>query len=170
MSGRVLDLRQRNVASVAAESADLRGVGVRLAKLTKLAPEGVWVELESGAAALARVCIDWDAQRLAEAVAQGSSAVLAFEDGDVEKPLLLGIVRSQLRAEPECVERAAELQIDAEADGRRVRLTAREEIVLQCGESSITLKHNGRVIIRGAYVETHASGTNRIKGGNVRIN
>ena len=170
MSGRVLDLKQRNVTPVAAESADVRGAGVRLAKLTKLAPNGMWVELESGAAALARVCIDWDARRLADAVAQGSSAVLAFEDGDVEKPLLLGIVRSQLRAEPESLERADALQVEADADGRRVRLKAREEIVLQCGESSITLKHDGRVIIRGAYVETHASGTNRIKGGNVRIN
>ena len=60
--------------------------------------------------------------------------------------------------------------VAADADGRRVRLTAQEEIVLQCGDSSITLKRNGRVVIRGSYVETHASGTNRIKGGNVRIN
>lgn len=56
------------------------------------------------------------------------------------------------------------------ADGKRVHVEAEEEIVLRCGKASITLRSNGRVIIRGAYVETHASGTNRIKGGSVLIN
>lgn len=161
MSGRVLDLNQRKAVA----SAGLPGAGgVRLAKLVELAPDGVWVELDAGAITLARVCIDWDAKRLEEAVAQGQTAVLAFEDRDCARPLVLGIVQTTVRTEPEGFE------IEADADGRRVRLKAQEEIVLQCGESSITLKHNGRVVIRGAYVETHASGTNRIKGGNVRIN
>ena len=65
---------------------------------------------------------------------------------------------------------ASELVIDAAADGRRVRVSAKEEIVFQCGEASITLKSDGRVIVRGTYVETHSTGTNRIKGGQVRIN
>ena len=60
--------------------------------------------------------------------------------------------------------------IEADVDGRRVRLTARDEIVLQCGKASITLRRNGRVIVRGTYIETHSDGTNRIKGGQVQIN
>jgi uncharacterized protein (DUF2345 family) len=60
--------------------------------------------------------------------------------------------------------------IEADADGRRVRLSAKDEIVLECGEASITLRRNGRVLIRGAYVETSAGGTNRIKGAQVRVN
>ena len=60
--------------------------------------------------------------------------------------------------------------IEADVDGRRVRLTAQDEIVLQCGSASVTLRRNGRVVIRGAYVETHSEGTNRIKGGQVQIN
>jgi hypothetical protein len=56
------------------------------------------------------------------------------------------------------------------ADGKRVHLEAFEEIELRCGKASITLRSNGRLIIRGAYVEIHASGTNRIKGGSVLIN
>jgi hypothetical protein len=42
--------------------------------------------------------------------------------------------------------------------------------VLECGQASVTLRRNGRIIIRGTYVETHSEGTNRIKGGQVRIN
>jgi hypothetical protein len=60
--------------------------------------------------------------------------------------------------------------IDADIDGRRVRIVAQDEIVLECGQASVTLRRNGRIIIRGTYVETDSEGTNRIKGGQVRIN
>jgi uncharacterized protein (DUF2345 family) len=60
--------------------------------------------------------------------------------------------------------------VEADVDGKRVRVTAQDEIVLQCGSASITLRRNGRVIVRGTYVETHSDGTNRIKGGQVQIN
>lgn len=162
MSGRVLKWKP----SGAHETQSLPSA--RLAKLVGLAGhQGVFVELAPGAAPLlARVCVDWDAGRLAEAVTQGRSAVLAFEEGDAGRPLVLGIV-----GEVQPSQRAApSFEIEADADGQRVRVAARQEIVLQCGDSSITLKSNGRVVIRGSYVETHASGTNRIKGGNVRIN
>ena len=36
--------------------------------------------------------------------------------------------------------------------------------------ASITLRRNGRLVVRGAYVETRAEGVNRIKGGSVKIN
>ncbi len=60
--------------------------------------------------------------------------------------------------------------IEADVDGRRVRIIAKDEIILECGQASVTLRRNGRIIIRGTYVETHSEGTNRIKGGQVRIN
>jgi hypothetical protein len=59
---------------------------------------------------------------------------------------------------------------EARIDGKRVVLTGEEEIELRCGDASISLKKNGKLVIRGAYVETHARGTNRIKGGSVQIN
>jgi hypothetical protein len=61
-------------------------------------------------------------------------------------------------------------QVEARIDGRRVELEGKEEIVLRCGEASITLRSNGRVSIRGVQVETRARGLNRIKGGSVAIN
>ena len=60
--------------------------------------------------------------------------------------------------------------IEADVDGKRVRIVARDEIVLECGDASITLRRNGRIIIKGTYIETSSEGTNRIKGGQVRIN
>ena len=40
----------------------------------------------------------------------------------------------------------------------------------RCGKASITLRRNGRVLIRGFRVETRAEAVNRIKGGSVQIN
>jgi hypothetical protein len=62
------------------------------------------------------------------------------------------------------------LVIEMDADGKRVRVTAKDEIVLECGKASITLRRNGRVVVRGTHVETSSEGTNRIKGGHVRVN
>jgi hypothetical protein len=76
--------------------------------------------------------------------------------------------------EPEQVEFVAgtsELEsLDMRVDGRRVEIEAADEIVLRCGEACIVLRRNGRVIIRGTYVETRSRGVNRIKGGSVEIN
>lgn len=55
-------------------------------------------------------------------------------------------------------------------DGRRVVLEAADEIVLRCGRASLVLRRNGRIQLKGANVETHAEGVNRIKGGTVQIN
>ena len=65
---------------------------------------------------------------------------------------------------------APDKPVEARVDGKRVLLEGQEEVVLKCGEASITLKRDGKLILRGAYVETHAKGVNRIKGGSVKIN
>ena len=44
------------------------------------------------------------------------------------------------------------------------------EIVLRCGEASITLTRAGKVLIRGTYILTRSSGANRVKGAAVEIN
>jgi hypothetical protein len=51
-----------------------------------------------------------------------------------------------------------------------IKLEAGREIVLECGEASITLQADGRIVVRGGHVESYAEGTNRIKGAQVRIN
>ena len=39
-----------------------------------------------------------------------------------------------------------------------------------CGGASITLRRDGKVVLKGIYLETHATGVNHIKGGTVQIN
>jgi hypothetical protein len=142
--------------------------GVRLGKIVAIErPDHVWVELPGQAGRLlTRIAIETDLVRLTRALGREQAAVLVFEEADAARPILVGLIGPI--AEPSDTQ--TPFVIEADADGRRVQLTAEDEVVLKCGEASISLKRNGRVVIRGAYVETYASGTNRIKGGNVRIN
>ena len=66
--------------------------------------------------------------------------------------------------------REAPRVFEADVDGARVRICARDEVVIQCGKASITLRRNGRIVIRGTYVATDSAGINRIRGGQVRVN
>ena len=57
-----------------------------------------------------------------------------------------------------------------QVDGKRVVIEGQEEIVLSCGESSITLTKAGKILIRGKYLVSRSSGVNRILGGSVQVN
>jgi len=89
----------------------------------------------------------------------GCDVVLMFEQGDLTRPLIMGILRTA-RPEP----------IQAKLDGEKLVFTADREIVLSCGDASITLTAAGKVLIRGTYVLSRSSGANRIKGAAVEIN
>jgi hypothetical protein len=123
-----------------------------------------WVEFDPALGPVkARTTLSLGARAMQEAAHERRSALLAFENENARLPIVVGLIAPP--AEPE-----AEKKVDALVDGKRVTLDARDEIVLRCGQASITLRRNGRVVIRGTYVETRSRGTNRIKGGDVRIN
>lgn len=107
------------------------------------------------------------------AIAQRQGAVLCFEDCDPSRPLLMGLVQPtpQLPLLEELLGTPPpQTPMEARVDGKRVVLEGKDEIVLKCGEATITLRRNGKIVIRGVQVETHAAGTNRIKGGSVKVN
>lgn len=94
-------------------------------------------------------------------------ALLVFEDERSDRPIVVGLLAPDA---PATGTGTAIGGITARVDGKQVVVEAHDEIVLRCGEASITLRRNGRVVIRGAYVETRSRGVNRIKGGSVQIN
>jgi hypothetical protein len=113
--------------------------------------------------AVMAVPVDYDDLRAA--VSSHSEAVLLFDEGNPMKPILVGLVKPT----PRQADRP-DKAIDIRVDGRSVSLQAQEEIGLHCGDASITLRRDGKIVIRGAFVESHATGTNRIKGAAVKIN
>lgn len=47
---------------------------------------------------------------------------------------------------------------------------AKQNLTLKCGDGSITIRADGKILIKGKDLVSHAQRTNRIKGGSVAIN
>jgi hypothetical protein len=65
--------------------------------------------------------------------------------------------------------KAARPAKDANAPDELV-LEARKSLVLRVGDGSITIREDGRILIKGKDLVSHAERMNRIKGGAVAIN
>lgn len=137
---------------------------------------------ENEGATLARVAAALSAEQLEAAASLRQSAVLVFERGRADRPILLALLVDAERV-PEPVSPSAlrkpeksplatpaVAQLKATVDGKRIQIIGEEEIVLRCGQASITLRRNGRVVVRGTHLETDSDGVNRIKGATVKIN
>lgn len=101
----------------------------------------------------------------------GREVMISCEEGDPMRPIITGVSCSVLdelveSKKPPVVSKPTEARVD----GKRLVFEADQEIELKCGKSSITLKKNGKIIIKGSELLSRASGTNRIKGGSVGIN
>jgi len=60
--------------------------------------------------------------------------------------------------------------LSVQLDKRRLNLEASEEIRLTCGKSSLVLRQDGTVIVRGVKIVSRASQSNKIRGATVEIN
>lgn len=97
----------------------------------------------------------------------GRTLVIAFERGNQSFPIVIGALHEPLEI---LAARPNTSVSEAEIDGERVVLSAKREIVLECGQASLTLKRDGRVIIQGTHVLSRSSGPNRIKGATINLN
>ena len=98
----------------------------------------------------------------------GSTVVILLEQGDSRRPIVVGVLQSH-----SSVARAKgnpPHMVSVCADDDRIELSAEREIVLRCGDASITLTRGGKVLIRGKYVLSRSTGYNKIKGAAVDIN
>jgi hypothetical protein len=139
--------------------------GVRIGTLVGLTDDGctplVMYSGQPGSAALpARATLDLHGAHI------GREVVLMFEDGDPRRPLVMGCLTH--KAAWPLTERPGQVEVDA--DGERLVVSAKDELVLRCGKASITLTKAGKVLIHGTYVSSRSSGVNRIKGGSVQLN
>ena len=122
----------------------------------------------SGRVVLARTTVPVDKSQIDREV------VLAFERGDVTKPIVLGVLwrsgETPAADSPASRPTVSRPIVEATLDGETLVLNAEQEIVLRCGKASLTLTRAGKVLIRGTYLLSRSSGVNRIKGGSVQIN
>lgn len=111
----------------------------------------------------------------------GRQVALLFASGDLRRPVIVGFIQNPLdellenfslpaeNVEASPAPQAASQEV-VKVDGRQVVIEGQDEVVLKCGEASITLTKAGKIVIRGKYLLSRASGVNRILGGSVQVN
>jgi Domain of unknown function (DUF6484) len=102
----------------------------------------------------------------------GAQVAVGFEGGDTQRPIILGLMLAQPPEAPLTLAKGntATQPSEAVVDGQRVVLRAEHEIELRCGEAAIVLSADGHIQLRGTYITSHASATQRILGGSVNVN
>lgn len=113
----------------------------------------------------------------------GRKVALLFAKGDPRSPVIMGLIHNPLqelivayanrdKAKDESVVTDENLAFvdDLTVDGQRIVFEGKEEVVIKCGEASITLTRAGKILIRGKYILNSSSGVNRILGGSVQVN
>jgi hypothetical protein len=139
--------------------------GVVVGRLLAIADGGrtplvTYPGLPSVAALPARTALDLHGAHV------GRNVVIALEGGDILRPIVMGVLReSEIWPLP-----TRPPQVEADADGESLVVTARKRLVLRCGNASITLDADGRVTLRGRQIVSHADGANRVIGGSVQLN
>lgn len=153
------------LAEVALEELQCAAVGVELRELVALTDEGRTPMLVDPAApdavaARALSVVDLHETHI------GCRVVVAFEGGDVRRPIVMGVLVGE-RTWP-AAEKPTAVQVTA--DDQRVVVNAKSQLVLRCGKASITLTAAGKVLLEGSYILSRSKGINRLKGGSVQLN
>ena len=92
--------------------------------------------------------------------AVGQAVLLVLERGDAALPVIVGRVVDTLPSS------TAPVEINAQ----ELNFEGQEQVVLRCGEASITLRADGQVLIKGSRLLSRASESNKIRGATVMIN
>jgi len=98
----------------------------------------------------------------------GRPVVILCEDMDPYRPIIIGVLEDSVKTSHD--DTPGSRRVRVEADEQRYVISAEREILLRCGDASITLTRAGKIIIHGKYVVSRSAGYNKIKGAVVDIN
>ncbi len=117
----------------------------------------------------AKTVIPLSIEDIEQAIKERREVLLVFNGGEFSSPIIVGLVQplppkkkmgdGDKQEEPEC-----------QVDGKRIVIRGQEEVVLRCGQASISLHRDGKLIVRGIEIHSRALGQNRITGGVIKIN
>ena len=99
----------------------------------------------------------------------GTPVLIVFEDANPRLPIILGPVFERTSDASQALGGRA-IAKQSEPDGGSAILEAREEVLLRCGESSLSMRKDGRIVLKGRTIVSRASRTNKIRGASVTIN
>ena len=141
--------------------------GLSIGRVTGFTEEGQPCVLLTGASQpLVVLCTASLSREEVEAARVAGWPALILHDEALEAPILLDFVLRSPRSES-TLQKTTD---DAALTGRRIEMCADEALVLRCGDASITLERDGRVVTRGNDVLSRSRGVNRLRGAAVKIN
>jgi len=149
--------------------------GIRIGKITDISDQGqVFVDFAGNhlGSLSARFAGSLEPKLRKIFEAADHKVLLVFEGDNPKSPIIIDTICDSIVEAPDKEPVAFQMDYaeNVSIDGKRFTFDAKEQIVLRCGKSSITLTRAGKVLIRGAYLLNRSSGVNRIKGGSVQIN
>lgn len=120
----------------------------------------------------ARMLAGMGSKELSRPEQRGRELLLVFENGDPEKPVIVGLMTDPLDdlIALEVSGEKGEENLDLLVDGRRITIEAEDEVVLKCGKGSIQIRKDGKIIIKGTDLLSRSSGPQRIRGASVNVN
>ncbi|HMM36088.1 MAG TPA: hypothetical protein PKA62_15310 [Thermoanaerobaculia bacterium] len=132
--------------------------GVLFGRVSALLDDAVLVSCGEGSELVACDLLDPEAGRPG-ALAEGERVLVVVPEGGGGRGVVLGRVAF-----------AAALAARPKETPEEIVLEAKKGLTLRVGEGSVTLREDGKVLIRGKDLVSHARRLNRIRGGSVSIN
>lgn len=134
----------------------------------------ILVEFDGGEPVPARLLSSIDRRELSSPENVGREVLLMFDRGLRAFPIIVGqlenLIGDMVSLEIEPGAKEADQPKDVLMDQERIVLNARKEIVLRCGEGSITLHKDGKIVVLGTNLISRSKGSHKIKGASVSIN
>lgn len=88
----------------------------------------------------------------------GREVALMFEGGDARKPIIIGLMHMP------------EKGVEPVEEDQTTVISSEKDILIRCGEASIHLKQDGKIIIKGKDILSRARRNHDIKGGMINLN
>lgn len=113
-----------------------------------------------------------------QGIAQLPAKVLVvFEQGELEKPIVTGVIQTSLEAsqqpagsQPTAEDQSLRSKRKLTVGGKTLYIGAEQDIVLECGKSSIRMTRQGKIILKGTDIVSRALRNNKIKGSSINLN
>lgn len=132
--------------------------GTRLGRVAALLEDAVLVASGTGEELLACDVLDAGGPEPL-VIAENDTVLVVVPEGGNGRGVILGRIRPADRR-----------TVDAKPLPDEIVLEATKGLTLRVGEGSVTLREDGKVLIKGRELVSHARGRNRIRGGSVAIN
>ena len=106
---------------------------------------------------------------LATSAYKNREVLLNFAEDDPDQPIVVALLADPVE-ELICLSPEQARPEELKVDGQTLVIQADREIVLKCGQSSLLLRRDGKIVLKGVEIVSRARKSNKIKGAYVEVN